>query len=61
MISLSRRARREVPTKTKNVIAATISLPVEERARVVDSRLKSLNPPEEEIDKKVGNRGEGTS
>lgn len=38
--------------KTKDVIAATISLLVEERARVVDSLPKSLNPPEEEIDQK---------
>ncbi len=37
---------------TKNLIAAAISLPVEDRAMVVDSLLKSLNPPESDIDKK---------
>jgi putative addiction module component (TIGR02574 family) len=37
---------------TKDIIAEAISLPVEERMIVVDSILKSLNPPESDIDKK---------
>lgn len=38
--------------KTKDLIAEAIALPVEERAMVVDSILKSLNPTESDIDKK---------
>ena len=38
--------------KTKDLIAEAISLPVEERAIVVDSILRSLNPPESDMDKK---------
>ena len=38
--------------KTEDLLREIESLPVEERARVADSVLKTLNPTESEIDKK---------
>jgi len=37
---------------TKELIEEVASLPVEERAMVADSILRSLNPPESDIDRK---------
>ena len=37
--------------KTEDLIAEAISLPVEERTVFVDSLLRSLNPPEMDIDR----------
>jgi putative addiction module component (TIGR02574 family) len=36
--------------KTSELIAEAIALPVEERTRVVENLLSSLNPPEQEVD-----------
>ena len=36
---------------TKDIIREAATLPVEERAIVVDSLLRTLNPPDAEIDK----------
>jgi len=38
--------------ETKKIIEEVISLPVEERALIADSILRSLNPVESDIDKK---------
>jgi putative addiction module component (TIGR02574 family) len=45
--------------KTKDITQIAQSLPVDQRLRLVDSLLSSLNPPDPEIDKKwlaVANR-----
>ena len=40
--------------KAKDLIAEAMSLPVEERAMVIDFLLRSMNPPTSDIDKKWG-------
>jgi len=40
--------------KLRDLISQAESLPIEERAFVVDSLLRTLNPPDVEIDKKWG-------
>ncbi len=37
--------------KTSELIAEAVSLPVEERTRMVENLLSSLNPPETEVDR----------
>ena len=37
---------------TRDIIREAVTLPVEERALVIDSLLRSLNPPDPEIDRK---------
>jgi putative addiction module component (TIGR02574 family) len=37
--------------KTKELIAEAVSLPIEERAILVDSILRSMNPPESDVDR----------
>ena len=37
---------------TRDIIREAVALPVEERALVVDSLLRSLNPPDPEVDRK---------
>jgi putative addiction module component (TIGR02574 family) len=37
---------------TKEIVREAANLPVEERAMLVDSLLRTLNPPESEIDRK---------
>lgn len=39
---------------TKKLISEAVSLPVEDRVLVVDSLLRSLNPPESGIDRQWG-------
>ena len=40
--------------KTKDLISEALSLPIEERAQIADIILKSMNPPETDIDKMWG-------
>ena len=37
--------------RVKDLLAEAISLPVEERAALIDTLLRSLNPPEENLDR----------
>lgn len=41
---------KEATVKTSELIAEAVSLPVEDRALMADTLLRSLNPPETDID-----------
>ena len=45
------RERGEFMHGLKEIIQEAESLPVEERARIIDSLLRSLNPPSMEVDR----------
>ena len=42
----------DVLMKTRDLIDEVVALPVEERALLIDTLLRSLNPPESDVDEK---------